>query len=225
MARSSTGVRFETCADVLHALGDVGPDRVRIHPVPGTATERDLLRLMSKTDRLFELVDGTLVEKAYNYADSGLTVDISYLLGKYLDEHDLGLMAGPDGTMRLRPGLVLAPDISYVSWEQLPDKLLPIEPFPDLFPELAVDVLSEGNTDGEMKRRREEYFRAGSRLVWFVRRQKRTIEVFKEPDQSTILTEKDTIDGGNVFPGLRIPLKAIFARSPPEPGTRRRRRG
>lgn len=50
---------FRTVADVLDHLGGIPPQRVRLHPVPGTATERDIF----EADRLCELVDGVLVEK------------------------------------------------------------------------------------------------------------------------------------------------------------------
>ncbi len=48
-----------TMADTLNQLGDIPPNRVRMNPLPGTATERDLLAVLDHTNRLCELVDGT----------------------------------------------------------------------------------------------------------------------------------------------------------------------
>jgi len=62
--------KVSTIADLIAALGDVTLDRVRLDPSPGKATERDLIRLQAKDDRLYELVDGTLVENAL-VADRG----------------------------------------------------------------------------------------------------------------------------------------------------------
>jgi hypothetical protein len=55
--------KFQTLDDLLRALGGVSPKRVRLKPVPGTATETDVVRALERENRLFELVEGSLVEK------------------------------------------------------------------------------------------------------------------------------------------------------------------
>ncbi len=109
----------------------------------------------------------------------------------------------------------------------MPNRRFPDEPIPDLVPDLAIEVLSEGNTPGEMARKLKDYFITGVRLVWFVDPEARTVEVFTAPDRSITLTEADKLDGGDVLPGLSLPVKQVFSRlSPPEEGqetsTRRR---
>jgi Uma2 family endonuclease len=207
----------ETIAELLKQLGGISPRRVRLRPPPGKATEKDLLNILNHTDRLYELVDGVLVEKVMGYRESSLTCDLIKLLGYFLDEHDLGNVAGADCTMRLMPRLVRIPDISFVRWEKLPNHELPEEPIPDLVPDLAIEVLSKGNTPGEMKRKLKDYFITGVKLVWFVNPKPRTVEVFTAPDQSVTLTEADTLDGGEVLPGLALPVKQVFARLPRRP--------
>ena len=58
-----------------------------------------------------------------------------------------------------RPGLVRIPDVAFISWGRLPNRRVPTEPIPDLAPDLAVEVLSVGNTPGEMARKRQGLFR------------------------------------------------------------------
>ena len=65
-------------------------------------------------------------------------------------------------------GLVRIPDVAFTSWERLPGRRVPPEPIPELAPDLAVEVLSQSNTEAEMTRKRGEYFAAGVRLVWLV---------------------------------------------------------
>ena len=91
---------------------------------------------------------------------------------------------------------------------------------PDLAPDLAVEVLSEGNTKQEMERKLKDYFFAGVRLVWYIDVKKRTVEVYTSPDQGVTLTEGQNLDGGDVLPGFRLPLRQLFARL--APGGRRR---
>lgn len=231
MPRASAPPRYETAADLLERLGRINPRRVRVNPPPGQATERDLIRLNDHTNRLYELVDGVLVEKVMGYPESMLALWIGYLLQSYLQEHDLGFLAGADGGMRLMPGLVRIPDLSFISWDRVPVRgQVPSDPIAALGPDLAVEVLSKGNTPREMARKLKEYFLAGARLVWFVDPRPRTIQVFTAPDQSYVLTEEQTLDGGDVLPGLALPLREIFTRIPPQtegvgkkPGTSRKR--
>jgi Uma2 family endonuclease len=217
----ATSLQFETFADVLEQLGDIAPSRVRLKPPPGKATERDLIRLNDHTDRLYELVDGILVEKVVSFPESALAMWIGHLIQSFLGQHDLGILAGPDGGMRLMPGLVRLPDVSFVRWERLPVRgEVPDEPVAGLAPDLAVEVLSKGNTRKEMERKLKEYFLAGVRLVWMVDPARRTVRVHTAPDQSLLLTEEQALDGGDVLPGLSLPLRQMFARVPRRPGPR-----
>src|SRR3954469_25506567 len=54
MPRSTVSPRHETIADLLEELGGISPARVRAHPPIGTATERHLLSLLSRSGRLYE---------------------------------------------------------------------------------------------------------------------------------------------------------------------------
>jgi Uma2 family endonuclease len=211
-------------ADLLDHFGGIAPQRIRLHPPPGRATERDVTAINDREDRLYELLDGVLVEKVMGFPESALTLWLAHLLQQFLDQHDLGVLAGPDGAVKLMPGLVRIPDISFISWDRLPGRVLPREPVADLAPDLAVEVLSEGNTPREMERKRKDYFFAGVRLVWCVDPGKRTVDVYTAPDQCLHLGEDETLDGGSVLPGLRLPLRQLFARLPPPASGRSRGR-
>jgi Uma2 family endonuclease len=186
-----------------------------LQPRPGTATERDVNRIHQSTGRLFELVDGILVEKIMAYLESSVAMRIGRLLGNFVEANNLGNVAGADGAMLLMPGLIRIPDVSFVSWDRLPGRVLPGDPIPGLVPDLVVEVLSEGNTRQEMQRKLRDYFLAGVRLVWFVDPAKRTVQVFTAPDQSIIVTQEQTLDGGDVLPGLQLSVLEIFATLPP----------
>lgn len=211
-----------TVDDMLQQLGGISPSRVRINPPPGLATERDVLDILDHEDQLCELVDGTLVEKPMGFLESCLALDINRWLGDFVEEHDLGILSGADGTLRLMAGLVRMPDVAFISWKQLPKRKYPNEPIASLIPELAVEVLSESNTRGEMKRKLGEYFSTGTQLVWIVDPIKRTVDVHTAPEKFTRLKEGETLDGGTLLPGFRLPLKRLFARV--EKPSRRRRK-
>jgi Uma2 family endonuclease len=198
---------LENVAELLHQLGDIPPERVRLHPTPGQATERDLLKPGAK---LCELVDGTLVEKAMGYDESLLAGKFLASLFVFVERHRLGEVTAPDGTLRLMPGLVRIPDIAFIARKNLPKRGEPRSPIPDLVPDLAIEILSKGNTKAEMERKVREYFEVGVRLVWLIDPKTRTAVVHTSPKASTKLAVGQSLDGGDVLPGFALPLAELF---------------
>jgi Uma2 family endonuclease len=205
---------FENVGEMLERLGRIDPHRVRSSPPPGEATEKDVLRLLDRENRLYELVDGVLVEKVMGLKESALAMLLGRRMGNFVEQWDLGIITGADGTLRLMPRLVRIPDVAFISWSQLPRREYPSEPIPDLYPDLAVEVWSAANTVQEMERKLKEYFLAGTRLVWIVQPESRTVHVYTSPDDCTVLKESDTLTGGEVLPGFTLLLRQLFARLP-----------
>lgn len=209
-AATTTHTTIVTLADLLKQLGGIAPERVRFRPAPGAATEEDMLAIHDREGRLYELIDGVLVEKAMGLRESYLAIVLSTILWNFVQSRNLGLVTGEAGMIRLMAGLVRIPDVAFISWSRLPDQCVPTEPVPALAPDLAVEVLSAGNTPEEMARKRQEYFAAGVHVVWQVDPNARTVEVFTAPDQSTVLHETQTLTGGPVLPGFTLPLQELF---------------
>jgi Uma2 family endonuclease len=207
---STAVVQELTLADVLQQLGGISPRRIRFRPAPGTATEEDVVEIHDRESRLFELIDGVLVEKVMGYWESVLAVELGRLLGNFVTRKKLGTLAGEAGMLRLSPVLVRIPDLSFISRDRLAHHRRARASILPLAPDLAIEVLSEGNTPREMARKVREYFDAGSRLVWLVDPRSRTIAVYTSPAKPIILTEKQTLTGGDVLVGFRLPLRKLF---------------
>ena len=201
-----------TWEDRLSDLGNVAANRVRCEPAPGTATIEDVVRLRNSERRLYELVDGTLVEKAMGWAESLLAGILLQWLNNFLDKSRLGLATGPDGLTRLFGDTVRGPDVAFVSWARLPGGKVPAEPVPDLVPNFVIEVLSVGNTYAEMSRKRREYFHAGVELLWMVDHRAGTVTVFKSTQDATVFKEGQTLDGGTVLPGWQVDITDLFSR-------------
>ena len=210
---------IKTLADLRQRLGGIPLERIWFHPAPGTATEKDVVAAEARENRLCELVDATLVEKAMRFEESRVAGVLLHLVSSYLDQNDLGICVGADGMMRIAPGLVRIPDLSFITWERLPDHESPREPIPDLAPDLAVEVLSEGNTKAEMARKVREYFDAGVLLVWLIDPRKRTARVYSTIGKSALVRSEQALEGGAVLPGFVLPLSDLLDRG------RRPRRG
>lgn len=199
-----------TLDELLHRLGNIPPSRVRLRPYPGTATEADVLAIDRAEKRRCELVDGVLVEKARGFRESVLALALAQRLRAFVVPRNLGVVSGEAGMMRLFPGLVRIPDVAFLSWDRLPERRMPTEPIPSIVPDLAVEILSVGNTAEEMARKRRDYFAAGVRLVWLVDLPTRTVQVFTAPEGEARHAESDTLDGGAALPGFSLPLAELF---------------
>ncbi len=213
--RSVLDPSIATVADLLKSLGDIPAERVRWNPLPGTATERDLLRTNERKEgAICELVDGTLVEKPMGFGESEIAGLILYALLGFIRPRRLGIVLPADGPHRLRPGTVRYPDVSFISWDRLPGRKRPSEPIPALAPDLAVEVLSKSNTKVEIERKLSEYFEAGTSIVWIVDPKKKTVRVHTSAEAFTTHSGDDILDGGAVLPGFRLEVQAIFNLDP-----------
>jgi Uma2 family endonuclease len=207
--------RFHTAAEWMRELGDVPAERIIMDPLPGTATEADLLHYVER-DTLCELVDGTLVEKPVGYIESLIAMRIAILLGNFVYPRRLGEISGGDGPLRMKTKRVRLPDVTFVSVDAFPGGRLPQEVIANLPPTLAVEVISKSNTRREMEQKLREYFDSGAKLVWFVYPEPRTVAVFDRPTEEPqrVLTTVDEIDGGSVLPGFSVQVAEFFASLP-----------
>jgi Uma2 family endonuclease len=202
---------LKTVADLLEELGGIPASRVRIFPSPGKATEQDLLDLLDHQDTICELVDGTLVEKTMGCVESLLALAIAHRLINFVKNGRLGIVLGADGTLRVLPDQVRIPDVCFISWKRFPGGKLPDVQIPSVAPDLAIEILSPGNSEGEMRRKLNDYFAAGVALVWYIDPAKKNAAVYTSPDQCTVLDEAQILTGGAVLPGFNLALRDLFA--------------
>ena len=192
--------------DLLKQLGDIPPERIRLQPPPGLAKSKDLLRLVERDKVLCELVRGVLVEKALGWDKCQLRMALTCELFQFVMESSDGIVLGPDAPYRLKRGLIRLPDVSYVARCHLPQGKLgscAIAPWP---PDLAIEILCDGNTDAEIDRKRREYFDAGVRLLWVADPRKKTVKVYTSCDDCATLGVSDMLNGGTVLPGFQLSI-------------------
>jgi Uma2 family endonuclease len=200
-----------TLADLVERLGNVPLNRILTRPPLGTATERDVTELEVHSKRLCELVDGVLVEKTVGYLESYLGVIIVGLVWEHVGKHDLGIVLAADGTLRILPDQVRISDCCFISWKRFPEGKLPQVPIPAVAPDLAIEVLSASNTEGEMERKLRDYFAAGVRLVWYIDPRTRTAKSYTSVEACVTVGENESLSGGDVLPGFQLSLGQLFA--------------
>ncbi len=201
-----------TLADVQSRLHGFPAHRIRVYPPPGTATEQDVLNALARSDRICELIDGTLVEKTMATYESMLAFMLAHLLQRWLDTNNLGAIAVGDGLLKILPDQIRAPDVSFICWQRLPGPQSPKPPIYAVAPDLAVEIISQGNTEAEMNRKLHDYFQAGVRQVWYIEPKTRTARAYTTEHEWTEIGSDGSLLGGEVLPGFELPLAELFNR-------------
>ncbi|HET6249059.1 MAG TPA: Uma2 family endonuclease [Tepidisphaeraceae bacterium] len=207
-----TSARYNNAAEWVHALGDIPLERIICDPWPGTATEADLLRLVER-DCLCELIDGTLVAKPMGLMEAIIAANLIGVLGPFVIDRALGAVSGADSTLRMAStGRIRLPDVCFFSLCRLPKTA---EAVPTLSPDLAVEVLSAGNTASEMERKLREYFASGTQLTWIIDPVSRVVAIYHRPGEPTrVIPFEGHLDGETVVPGFTMPVSDLFRNVP-----------
>ena len=200
-----------TARELAARVGDVPLSRIRMDdPLPGTATEEDVERLRCAEDRLYELIDGMLVEKAMSDVASILAAELIRLLGNIVRPRQLGWILAPDGYYRLYGARLRAPDVSFARRDQRPQGRPLTKGYSRIAPALAVEIFSPGNTDDEIEQKRHEFFAAGTELFWVVYPDREEVVVWTASDAQHTLRRGDVLDGGTVLSGFSVRVDEIF---------------
>ena len=78
-------------------------------------------------------------------------------------------------------------------------------------PDLVVEIKSRSNTASRLKRKLNEYFALGVRLVWLAYPKRRIVRAYRSASDFEEYGEKDRLPGGDVLPGFSEPVSQLFA--------------
>lgn len=135
--------------------------------------------------KLFELVDGELLEKNVSFLSSFVGATLGRLLGQFVVEQSLGYVLGPDCGYRCIPhdsGLVRKPDVSFISSNRISADEIG-DGWARIPPDLAIEVVSPNDVAEELNRKLDDYSEAGVPLVWVVYPKDETVFAYR-PDGS-----------------------------------------
>lgn len=161
----------------------------------------------------WELIDGELVEMSpAAEGSSNISATMVGILWQHVRAHRLGRVYSAEGGFVLFPDRVTvrAPDAAFVRADRVPHGEAR-KHFARLAPDLAVEVLSPSDRMADALSKIAMYLEAGVRLVWLVDPEGLTITVFRPDRAPHSLSERDTLDGGDVLPGFSVQVAEIFA--------------
>lgn len=181
-------------------------------PTTATLLTADDLLAMPEDGNRYELLRGELVSTPMSsYESSDIAMGIGSALRAFAHTRGLGRVAGADGAFILArdPYTVRIPDASFVQIDRLPPANQRRR-FLELAPDLAVEVVSPSDSANDVQEKVLEYLDFGVQLIWVVHPVQRTVTVYTPDRHARVLSETDTLDGGDVLPGFTLPVAGIF---------------
>lgn len=177
-------------------------------------TAEELLHLPDD-GRRSELVAGEMRTMTPAGNEHGyLALKAGRFLGNYVDENGLGRTYAAETGFKIAtdPDTVRAPDAAFVSRERV-ERVGRVEGFWPGAPDLAVEVVSPGDTHAEVVEKSLSWLDAGCRMVLVIEPQRKVITVYRSREDIRILAGDEVVDGADVVPGWQLPVSKIFAQS------------
>ena len=137
---------------------------------------------------------------------------LALFIGIYVRDRNLGrVFAAETGFLVRRcPDTVRAPDVAFVARERLGTKETP-DGFLELAPDLAVEVVSPGDSAGAVRDKIQDWLAVGTGLVWVVYSETRSVSVHRQGRPVEALSEADTLTGAPVLDDFAVPVHELFA--------------
>ena len=173
-------------------------------------TAEDLYRLPAD-GQTHELVEGFLLSEPPPGAEHGrVEARIVGLVIAFVRANALGTVyCGDAGFVLARgPDTVRGPDLAFVSAGRALNRSPGYLPGA---PDLAVEIRSPSDRAGDVRSKVADYLAAGTRLVWLVDPETRTVRVYRTLLEPRVLRGTDELDGEDVLPGFRVPVAELFA--------------
>ncbi len=182
-----------------------------IIPPPGRPwTADDLLALDHADHYQDELVRGELYQmSSASPHHSRYKVRVIVAISKYLEAQPIGEVFSGDAGFEIQsaPLTIRVPDVSFVLQQRIPQAT----GFWKLAPDLVVEIISPSENAQSIAGKVSDYLQAGTRLLWLVYPQRQEVQEYRPTQPFHIYRHADMLDGREVLPGFRYPLRDLFA--------------
>ena len=182
---------------------------------PRLITAVELLAMERVPGKRYELIRGVIKEQDVTTGDPHTaTVYFStFRLGLYVEANGYGdVRTGEPGyLLRRNPDTVRAPDIAWIAPGRIPPGTAG---YPELTPDLCIEVASPSNAraDRLLSDKAQMWLSHGAREVWVLNPEDTTLTRYRPNTPPAILSQDDTLDGGDLLPGFSIPVWQLFRR-------------
>lgn len=172
---------------------------------------------LPESDTVYEFVNGEAVPVYKNeqmspkFFHSSTTGSLFILLSKWAEGKGRIVVEWGIRLTRNQQDWIPVPDLTYISYNRLAADWLKDEACP-VIPELVIEIISPGQSFGDMIEKATYYLQAGIPLVWIVDTISQTITVFTSSSLPITLRENQIISH-ELLPDLEITPHTIFQRA------------
>ena len=173
---------------------------------------QEFLSLPQSSER-YEFVEGQLKPKmSPKYKHASSQGQLFRLLDEWCDMSGCGRVCPEWGVVlrRNQEDWVPVPDITYVSYKRLSQEWESDEACPVL-PELVIEIISPGQTFGQMTQKATDYLLAEASRVWVVDTTASSVTVFQRHSLPQTFWSDGTIED-QMLPGFVLPVSSLFAK-------------
>lgn len=164
------------------------------------------LKLPDIEEQRVELIQGEVVDMGSGGSiHETVKSNLIGIVRDWLKDHPIGTLFVETG-YRIDNYNSLVPDLSVLSSDRVKRGLQ------DLLrgaPELAIEVVSS-ETAARLRTKVRLYLKHGSKAVWVVYPEERTLEIHGANRQIITLEQDQGLEGHDALPGFSIPVSAIF---------------
>ena len=175
-------------------------------------TAAELLAMPTGMGKRYELLEGELREiSPSGWRHGKVTVRLTTRLDSYVEAHDLGVVFGAETGFCLAsdPDTVRAPDISFISKQNIPSRE-PSDGFWPGAPDLAVEVLSPGDRTGEVNEKIDAWLSADCNAVWVVDPKRKTVTIHRSRSDIQVKAAGEVLNGDPIVPGFSCAVDELF---------------
>jgi Uma2 family endonuclease len=170
------------------------------------------MKLSVRGDKRYELNRGvlkTMPPAGIEHGQRALGLGASLYI--FVEEHDLGIVVAAETGFYLErnPDTVRAPDAAFIRKDRLPEGDLPRGYFLGA-PDLAVEVVSPGDTADEVDDKVQTWLHFGAQRVWVLSSKTMSVTVYRPDGSAQVLTGDDLLDGEDVLPGFQVQISRLF---------------
>ena len=162
--------------------------------------------------RRTELVQGRIVELPPPGSPHGRACNLAGMyIGHYALTHDLGRAFNNDtGVITHRdPDSVRGADVSFYSYDRMPRGPMPTR-YPDVAPDLVIEVRSPSDRPGEIREKVDEYLAAGVLVVCVLDPEDRSARLSYPGRPAVVLGPDDELTFPECLGDFRVAVRQLF---------------
>jgi Uma2 family endonuclease len=143
----------------------------------------------------------------------GFEYGLAYRLGRWIEDNPIGQVFTGEVGFRLSrdPDTVRGADVAFIRAERLPGDEMPKAFFVGA-PDLAVEIVSPGDTAAEVEEKVRDWLDGGAGAVWVVYPAGPRLMAHLAGGTARHHGPDDEVDGGDVLPGFRMRVLDLVRR-------------